>query len=128
MRSARATRSRLLVSLVVVLACSPAIAAPSTTFPEALVSVWEPRLPCDTGETSDRDARFEITSTKRLNYEEIEDLVSAEVLTDSPHTWRIVTRSNVGPPDLEQPFIYVLHGDRLSVSDGNSARTYSRCR
>lgn len=128
MPGVRAIPNGRFLFFVVALVCCPVFAAPSTTFPEALVSIWEPRLPCDTGEISDRDARFEITSTQRLNYEEIEDLVSAEMLTDSPRTWRIVTRSNVGPEDLEQPFIYVLQGDRLAVSDGHSARTYSRCK
>lgn len=105
-----------------------AVAGEPPAFPSPLTSVWEPGLPCDTGETSDRDTRFEITATQRLNYEEIEDIVSAELLTESPLTWRIVTTSNVGPPDLQQPFIYVLQGDLLAVSDGQSARMYSRCK
>lgn len=118
-------------SLVFVLAlfiCYPAFAQEHTTFPVELRSFWEPSLPCDTGEMSDRDSRFEITATQRLNYEEIEDVVSVELLTQSPHTWRIVTTSNVGPPDLQQPRIYVLQVNHLAVSDGQSARLYSRCK
>lgn len=113
---------------VAFLFCCPAFAEEHTTFPVQLRSVWEPSLPCDTGETSDRDRRFEITVMQRLNYEEIEDVVSAELLTQSPFTWRIVTTSNVGPPDLQQPRIYVLQGNLLAVSDGQSARMYSRCK
>ena len=117
-------------ALVLALAlCGPAVAAESVlAFPLPLQAVWEPKLPCDTGETSDRDSRFEIAGSQRLNYEEIEDIVSAELLTESPLTWRIVTTSNVGPAELEQPFIYVLKDDRLAVNDGQSARMYTRCK
>lgn len=93
-----------------------------------MLGVWEPELPCDPGEASDRDGRFEITGRQRLNYEEIEDLVSADLLTSSPRTWRILTTSNIGPEGLEQPFIYVLEGDLLTVADGRSARMYMRCK
>lgn len=117
-----------MVLCVAVGLCCPAFALEREAFPVELRSVWEPSLPCDTGETSDRDSRFEITATQRLNYEEIEDVVSAELLTQSPHAWRIVTTSNVGSPDLQQPRIYVLQGNLLAVSDGQSARMYSRCR
>lgn len=107
----------------------PVVAVGSAaSFPAPLQGVWEPYLPCDTGETSDSDSRFEITRSQRLNYEEIEDIVSAELLTESPLTWRIVTTSDVGPPELEQPFIYVLKDDRLAVNDGQSARMYARCK
>ena len=93
-----------------------------------MLGVWEPELPCGAAEASDRDARFEITSGQRLGYEEIENLVSEELLTASPRTWRIVTTSNIGPEGLEQPFIYVLEGDLMTVADGQSARTYMRCK
>lgn len=118
------------VMLVLALVLSaPVVAARSVaSFPVPLQGVWEPYLPCDTGETSDSDSRFEITRSQRLNYEEIEDLVSAELLAESPLTWRIVTTSDVGPPELEQPFIYVLKDDRLAVNDGQSARMYARCK
>lgn len=117
----------LVLGAALLLGC-PAFAQEPQSFPEELRSFWEPSLPCDGRETSDRDSRFQITATQRLNYEEIEDVVSTELLTQSPQTWRIVTTSNVGSPDLQQPRIYVLKKDFLAVSDGQSARMYSRCK
>lgn len=114
--------------LVVAVCWTPFAIGAEPEFPAPMLGVWEPELPCDAAEASDRDARFEITSGQRLGYEEIENLVSEELLTASPRTWRIVTTSNVGPEGLEQPFIYVLEGDLMTVADGQSARTYMRCK
>ncbi|MEN1956250.1 hypothetical protein [Luteimonas changyuni] len=117
------------LALFLIALCAPVFAAAEgTSFPAPMLGVWEPELPCDPGEASDRDGRFEITGRQRLNYEEIEDLVSADLLTSSPRTWRILTTSNIGPEGLEQPFIYVLEGDLLTVADGRSARMYMRCK
>lgn len=104
-----------------------AAAASAAVFPAELRGVWEPSRPCDTAALTDRDSRFEITERQRRNYEETEDIRSAQLLTDSPLTWRIVTTSDIGPPDLAQPRIYVLQDDLLAVSDGQSARMYMRC-
>lgn len=118
----------VLALLLVALCSSAAACAAEPVFPAPMLGFWEPELPCDQGETSDRDGRFEITGRQRLNYEEIEDLVSAELLASSPRTWRILTTSNIGPEGLEQPFIYVLDDNVLTVADGRSARTYMRCK
>ena len=100
----------------------------ATEFPVELRETWDPSAPCTAGEVSDHDARFSITRRQRLNYEEIEDIVSAELLTSSPMTWRIVTTSNVGPPDLALPTIYIMRDDYLATSDGSNARGHLRCR
>ena len=117
-----------LVVLVAMLWSAAVSAQPGVGFPHVLHGTWESTLPCDTGETADRDDRFEISASQRLGYEEIEDLVSVEPLADKPLTWRVVTLSNVGPVGLEQAFIYVLDGDSLGVTDAHSAAAYRRCR
>lgn len=117
-----------MLSLLMVYAGVVAAAGKSAVFPPQLRSFWETSRPCDSSESSDRDSRFRITERQRLNYEESEDLTSAKLLTDSPLTWRIVTTSDVGPANLHQPRIYVLQGDLLAISDGQSARMYMRCR
>src|SRR5690606_37870659 len=115
--------------VLAVIVWSAAVAAePQVGFPPALQGTWESTSPCDTGETSDRDDRFHISARQRLNYEEIEDAVSVEVLASKPLAWRIVTLSNVGPAGLEQAFIYVLDEDFLVVTDGRNTGAYMRCR
>jgi hypothetical protein len=116
------------LSLLIASLGQVAAAGDSDVFPLQLRSVWEPGRPCDSSEASDRDSRFRITERQRLNYEESEDIISTRLLTDSPLTWRIVTTSDVGPADLDQPRIYVLQGDLLAISDGQSARMYMRCK
>lgn len=101
----------------------------AAVFPDAMRGVWDPSESCRANETSDRDSRFEITRTKRHNYEENQILRSAELLTNSPHTWRIVTSSDITPPTAKaRPRIYVLEGDFLAIADGQSARFYIRCK
>lgn len=115
--------------VVAALLWSAAVAAqPRVGFPQVLHGTWQATLPCEAGETSDRDDRFEISGSQRLGYEEIEDLVSVEPLADEPLTWRIVTVSNVGPVGLEQAFIYVLDGNSLVVTDARSVAASRRCR
>lgn len=104
-------------------------AAKEAVFPAVMRGVWDPSESCNAKETSDRDSRFEITKTARHNYEENQTLRSAELLSSSPHTWRIVTSSDLGPPAADgRARIYVLEGDFLAVSDGQSARFYIRCK
>lgn len=128
MRLVRRAPGLALVLLFVVFCGALSAAGAAPEFPRTMRGVWDGALPCDPGETSDRDSRLEITSAQRLNYEEVEDIVSVELLSRSPWAWRIVTTSNVGPEGIEQPFIYVLEGDLLAVNDGQSARMYMRCK
>ncbi|HST43678.1 MAG TPA: hypothetical protein VLK29_00475 [Luteimonas sp.] len=126
----RIVRNRALVVMlwwVAFLHLGQVSAAELASFPTELQSVWDPSVPCESAQTSDRDSRFEITRTQRLNYEEVEQITSAALLATSPKTWRIATTSSLGPDDLSQPRIYVLQDDVLAVSDGQSARVYHRC-
>jgi hypothetical protein len=103
-------------------------ATEAVTFPVELRDTWDPTRPCDRDEVTDSDSRFTVMRDQRLNYEEIEDIVSVELLTTSPMAWRIVTTSNVGPPGLALPSIYVLRDDHLVTTDGSNAHTYLRCK
>ncbi|MEN1960026.1 hypothetical protein WCE41_06785 [Luteimonas sp. MJ246] len=101
---------------------------PPAAFPTQLQGTWNP-VPYDCGlfPEAENDMRFEVSGPLRQNFEDIETIVFMTRISESPHTWRVTSTSNVLGTDDGQTQIYVL-GDRyLFVTDGDRMDQYVKC-
>lgn len=119
--------SLLLLGLVAT-AAEPAIGA--ARFPAQLHGVWDAYpLPCVDDGPSDSDTRIQIATSVLHGYENNDALRSLEKISDAPVTWRVVTISDIAPAELQgEADIYVLRGNVLTITNGERANTYIRCR
>lgn len=125
-------RSACLILALLLFKASPGIASPATlpaSFPVQLQGTWNP-IPydCAASPEIENDMRFEVSGRLRMNYEDVETLVSAAELPGSPQAWRLTTTSNVVGTDEGQSRIYVLGQKYLFVTDGDRMDQYLQCR
>lgn len=99
-------------------------------FPAQIIGVWDAYpLPCVDDGPSDSDTRIRVATTVLHGYEHNDALRSIEHITESPMTWRVVTISDIAPPEIQgEADIYVLRGDTLTITNGERAHTYIRCK
>ena len=99
------------------------------SFPAQLQGTWNP-APYDCGSAPEaaNDMRFAVSDRNRVNYEDIETLVSIVEIPGSPTAWRLTTTSNVVGTAEGQSRVYVLGQKYLFVSDGDRMDQYLQCR
>lgn len=99
-------------------------------FPKELRGTWGlSSNKCRAIKTNDSDSRIEIEAHGLQGYENRDVIESIEKIAGSPIVWRIVTVSNIAPPEIQGGAeIYILSGDRLTVTDGESIHGYVRCK
>ena len=102
----------------------------STRFPPELLGVWDAYpLPCVDDGPSDSDTRIHIETDVLHGYENNYTLKSIERIAEAPMTWRVVTISDIAPSKIQgEADIYVLRTDILTITNGERADTYIRCR
>ena len=106
------------------------IAAQQSALPPELRGAWDlSDSKCRAIDTHESDSRIEIDSRELHGYEHTESLKSVVKVSEAPSAWRIVSISNIAPPEIQgDAVIYVLGGDELTISDGESVSAYVRCR
>lgn len=130
MRMGTPVLASLLALLPLPVMAAPGVSEGDARFPAEILGVWdEYPLPCVSDGPSDSDMRVRFTGRVLHAYEHNEDLHSIQRITESPLTWRVVAISDNAPADIQgEADIYVLRGDALTITNGERAYTYIRCR
>ncbi|SON95853.1 putative exported protein [Xanthomonas citri pv. fuscans] len=115
----------LLPSFSVVLAAKP---RQPTAYPTEIQGVWNLgpqscRLPVN----PDSDSPIHIEKTRLHGYEHEETPVSIKLVSNAPHAWVVSATSDIAP-DVRTDDLYILKGEHLVISDGESVKQYRRCK
>ncbi|TXH68708.1 MAG: hypothetical protein E6Q88_09740 [Lysobacteraceae bacterium] len=83
---------------------------------------------CHIAEDVENDTRLQIEAHAIVGYEHRDAIRSVRRISRAPSAWRIVVVSDIAPKDIQRMGdIYVLNRDRLTITDGESTKTYLRC-
>lgn len=131
------TNMRLLQLLVLCLfAISPLSSGTpkktSARYPAQLHGFWIPEgTACPkAGESFDGDSSMQIGSQMIHGYEERTKPVSVTLISTKPFAWRIESLMDVGPSGIytkDQPTIFVMGEQRVTVVSYSHAETYRKC-
>lgn len=125
-------RTRIAICLLSVAVPMAAAAEPAggPRFPAEILGVWDAYpVPCVDDGPSDSDTRIHVVADVLHGYENNDALRSIERIAEAPMTWRVVTISDIAPAGIQgEADIYVLRGDTLTITNGERAHTYIRCR
>jgi hypothetical protein len=126
------TREKVLVALQGLLlgACASVSAGGPAAMPEELHGVWQyGHARCAASAFGENDAAIRIERTAIVGYEHRDSIRSVEKISDSPRAWRVHRVSDAAPEAAQdQSDIFVRSGDRMTITDGENAGTYTRCR
>lgn len=119
----------LFLPLSVAMAASPPDTG-SAQFPAEILGVWDAYpLPCVDNGPSDSDTRIQVVKDVLHGYENNDALRSIEQIAEAPLAWRVVTISDIAPVEIQgEADIYVLRGNTLTITNGERAHTYIRCK
>ncbi|HCT29093.1 MAG TPA: hypothetical protein DIW85_23170 [Stenotrophomonas sp.] len=115
-----------------VLALSAAVlltgAADAAVFPKELRGTWNigPEL-CRLPLSADSDTVIRIEARRLVGFENVDTPRRITRLSTGVLAWSVASESNVAP-GISLEDIYVLKGDNLTVTDGETTKTYRRCR
>ncbi len=106
-----------------------AVTPQEVSFPSELRGAWDlSDDKCRAIDTHESDSRIEIGARVLQGYEHAESLISIRKISEAPLVWRVISISNIAPPEIQGDAVfYVLGGDRLTISDGESTKVYVRC-
>jgi hypothetical protein len=119
----------LALALSMVSSCAGATDAhPATAYPTELLGTWNLgpqscKLPVD----SDADSLIRLEAARLVGYEHQESLVSIRRVSMDPLAWAVTTTSD-NAPGIKTVDLYIVKGDYLTISDGESSRQYRRCK
>ncbi len=126
------TSKRLLFALQGLLLCSCASvsARGPAVMPDELLGTWQYGYArCTPSEFGESDSAIRVESTAILGYEHRDSIKSVEKISDSPRAWRVHRVSDAAPEEArDQSDIFVRSGDRMTITDGENAWTYTRCK
>lgn len=106
----------------------PDVASPAM-FPAEIHGLWDlAPAPCVVEPQVESDSRLGIGPDFIRGYEELMEVREVARISDDPPAWRVLTVSDIAPPELQGPALYVLSGDWLTIADSTQARSYVRCR
>lgn len=125
MLTALLSASLLLPSCSAVSAAKP---EQSVGYPIEIQGIWDlgPQS-CKLPVNPDSDSPIRIEKVRLRGYEHEETPVSIRLVSNEPHAWVVSAMSDIAP-DIKTDDIYVLTGDNLVISDGESVKRYRRCK
>lgn len=127
----KARDKTFLVSLCLSLcACATASAGGPHTMPVELLGTWQYGYSrCAVSVFGESDSAIRIETTAIVGYESRDAIKSVRRISKSPNAWKILRISDTAPEEIQDRYeIFVQNGERLTMTDGESARTYTRCR
>lgn len=103
-------------------------AADAAVFPKELRGTWNigPEL-CKLPLSADSDTVIRIEARRLLGFENVDTPRRITRLSTGVLAWSVASESSVAP-GISLEDIYVLKGDTLTVTDGETTKTYRRCR
>lgn len=102
---------------------------PRALLPAEIHGFWDLAPdPCVIEPWIESDSRLEIGADFVRGYEERMEVREAEMVSDVPLAWRVLAVSDIAPPHLQGPALYVLSGDSLTIAYAEQAQSYVRCR
>lgn len=104
--------------------------AQRAVFPKVLRGVWDVApYDCSASDRARSDTMFKIGASSLRGYENTDALKSIQRISASPLTWRVVAISNVAPPEIQGGAdIYIMDGNKLTISNGSTAEIFIRCK
>lgn len=117
------------IPVLSLMACwTPAGAAVLLEFPEALRGVWDVGpAACKLPLHLDSDTPIAIERERLIGYESVDTPRRVTRVSEVPSAWVISTESSVAPGIVLEE-VFVLKNEHLTITSGESARTYRRCR
>ncbi|MEC3886914.1 hypothetical protein [Xanthomonas campestris] len=108
-------------------AASAAKARQSIAYPIELQGVWDlgPES-CKLPLNPDSDSPIRVEKNRLRGYEREETPVEIKLVSTGPHAWVVSATSNIAP-DVITEDLYILKGEHLVISDGESVKQYRRC-
>lgn len=99
----------------------------TSSFPQELQGTWDigPGA-CSLPVNADSDTPIRIEPGRLVGFENIDIPKRVTRLSDQTAAWVIATESNIAPGIVVED-AYVVDGDSVTVTDGESSRTYRRC-
>jgi hypothetical protein len=128
-------RTCILLTLLAMVSSTSAWAAPKKTqarYPSQLHGFWIPEgASCPrAGESFDGDSTMRIGSRMIQGYEDRSKPISVVLISKKPLAWRIESLMDVGPSGVytkDEPRIFVVGEQRVTVVSSSHAETYRRC-
>lgn len=110
--------------------CASVSARGPAVMPEELLGTWQYGYArCAASAFGESDSAIRIERTAILGYEHRDSIRSVEKISDLPRAWSVHRISDTAPEEAQdQSEIFVRNGDRMTITDGENARTYTRCK
>ena len=101
------------------------------TYPRPLVGVWMSGIEnCSINQTYDSERLIEVTPRLLIGYEQASKPTKVSLVSREPLAWRIESVLDVGPSGVfktDDPRLFVLGTNRLTVATGHDVSVYTRC-
>jgi len=103
-------------------------ATPAPRFPKELQGTWDlGPSSCKLPVNADSDTPIRIEAGRLAGYENIDSPKRITRVSKKPSVWVISSESNIAP-GMVQDEVFVLVDDYLTITTGETARSYRRCR
>lgn len=120
----------LLASSLAMVSCCACTTSGRTVaaYPVELLGTWDsgPQS-CALPVKPDADSPIHVEIARLVAYEHQETPVSIRRVSMEPLAWMVTAMSDVAP-GIKINDLYIVKGDHLTVSDGESTRQYRRCK
>jgi hypothetical protein len=122
-----------LIFLAVALSSAPSAMAhgdkrQAATYPNELRGTWDigPQA-CKLPVNPDSDTPLRIEVARVLGYEHVETPLQIRAVATDPRAWTVTATSDIAP-GIKTSDVYILKGDHLTITDGETVRQYRRCK
>jgi hypothetical protein len=103
-------------------------AASEPRFPKELQGTWDlGPASCKLPVSPDSDTPIRIDASRLAGYENVDTPVRITRVSKEPAVWVIASESSVSPGMVVKE-VFVLMDDYLTITTGETARSYRRCR
>lgn len=123
-------RTLFILQGLLLCSCASVSARGPAVMPEELLGTWQYGYArCTASAFGESDSAIRIERTAILGYEHRDSIKSVEKISDAPRAWKVHRISDAAPEETQdQSEIFVRNGDRMTITDGENARTYTRCK